>query len=278
MHLGFKRFTTLGSTLRKAGVVGFSSAAFLAFAISAEAGVNLVTNGDFSGNTGYGQLNSTANGNNASGIASLTDWTNYGYNFVFNALNAGTGVTSQYGPNDLALWSSNVTCHLCGYSGPATGNDALIASPDGGNFVGADPSYQTGALKQAISGLIAGDQYTLTFYYAGAQQVGYDGPTTEGWDVSLGSNSFSTNPILNDTSHSFTGWQTFTDTFIYSGGDGVLSFLPVGGPNASVPPFALLDGVSLSQTPEPGYLSIGFGIMGLMLVMGIMKSRKRIKA
>ncbi len=267
MDFGFKQNMTLGSTLRRAGLVGFSSAAFLAFAVSAQA--DLVQNGGFESNQGPGQLNGS--------ITSLLDWSNSGYNFLLTAATAASGVSSQYGTDDLGLWTSTGTCHGCGYSGPDVGNDPIGASPNGGYFVGADPSYLTGPLSQTINGLTVGDQYTLSFYYAGAQQVGYTGPTTEGWQVGLGNNLFAT-PVLSDASHSFTGWQRFSDTFTYSGGTNILSFLPVGGPDSSVPPFALLDGVSLSQTPEPGYLSVGFGIMALMLGAGIIKSRKRVKA
>jgi hypothetical protein len=55
----------------------------------------------------------------------------------------------------------------------------------------------------------------------------------------------------------------------------VLSFLAYG--NVQVPPFALLDGVSMTPTPtpEPGTLPLLF--TGLMGGLTVLRSRKRLK-
>ncbi len=51
-------------------------------------------------------------------------------------------------------------------------------------------------------------------------------------------------------SQSFAGWTNFTQIFTATSSSQVLSFLATGGP-LGLPPFALLDGVSLTEvTPE----------------------------
>jgi hypothetical protein len=102
----------------------------------------------------------------------------------------------------------------------------------------------------------------VSFYFAGAQQSGNTGPTTDQFLVSLGSQTLST-PVLNDPSHGFTGWQLENLTFTPTSTSEVLSFLAVGTPSG-VPPFALLDGVTVSAVPEPASLALlSTGLIGL---------------
>ncbi|OFA06876.1 PEP-CTERM sorting domain-containing protein [Duganella sp. HH101] len=209
---------------------------------AASASTELIVNGGFE--TGdYGQIN--WNGHQLSG------WTSNGYNFLFNGSNVDNGGTSgSYG--NLELWGPN--------NGASNG---LQASPVGGNFVAADGAFEMAPLQQTVNGLVAGQQYNLTFYWAGAQQSGFDGATTEQWQVSLGTQTQST-AIKNNVNHGFTGWQKETFTFTASGASEVLSFLAVGTP-AGVPPFSLLDGVSMVAVPEPqtwGMLGLGLGLVG----------------
>jgi hypothetical protein len=81
--------------------------------------------------------------------------------------------------------------------------------------------------------------------------------------------------VLNNASHGFTGWQYQTFTFTASGTSDLLSFLAVGTPSG-VPPFSLLDGVSLTQLPEPATWTML--ISGLMGVAGAARLRKRAKS
>jgi hypothetical protein len=196
---------------------------------------NLVTNGSFETlASGYGQLGYNTN---------VTGWTdrNNGYNFVFNSANVTSGVTGQYG--NLSLW------------GPGNGSaNGLTASPDGGNFIGADGAYNVGAITQTITGLTAGQQYSVSFFYGAAQQSGYTGPTTDKWTVSFGGQSLSTQ-VLSIASEGFSGWQYQTMTFTADGTSDVLSFLATGTPSG-VPPFALLDGVSMNAVPEPASVAL----------------------
>lgn len=240
----------------------------LTFSISAQAS-NLVTNGSFEITTN-GPNYQFESSHSSKPYTTATGWTSTNnnhnaYNFIFAAGAAdGSGATGQYG--SLKLW------------GPGTGsNNGLPAtSPDGGNFVAADGAFQNGAIHQTINGLTTGNSYDVSFWWAGAQQSGFTGATTEQWQVSLGGQTQST-VVLNNASHGFTGWQQTTLTFTADNTSDVLSFLAVGTPNG-VPPFVLLDGVTLnanSPVPEPGTLALlGSGLLG---GMGLLRSKSRSK-
>ena len=190
-----------------------------------------------------------------------------GYNFIFAAGTADTtGATGVYG--GLTLWGPN--------NGSANGLPP--SSPNGGNFVAADGDFQTEAITQTINGLKAGDKYTVSFYWAGAQQEGFTGPTTDAWIVGFGSATQET-PIVNNVSHGFTGWQHQSFTFTADGASDVLSFLAVGTP-AGVPPFSLLDGVSVNSVsaPEPGSVTLLVSLAGLLGGLGIRRFRKKAKS
>ena len=90
-------------------------AALILFGAGAKA--DLITNGNFSTSTGYGQIG--WNGN------SLTGWTTSGYNFLFPS----SGGTVNGSNGSLSLWS---------------GANGLGPSPDGGNYIGADGAYEVG--------------------------------------------------------------------------------------------------------------------------------------
>jgi hypothetical protein len=222
-------------------------------ALPAEA-TSLVLNGDFSlSSNGPGEFNTSQ--------TTLTDWTSSGYNFLFAS--GGADTTGSYTPQYsqyVKLWGPN--------DGSANGMPA--SSPYGGNFIGADGAYEVGAITQTISGLTSGDFYTVGFYWAGAQQTGYTGATTEQWQVSLGSSTQST-AVLNNVSQGFTGWQYQTFTYQATSSSEVLSFLAVGTPNGQ-PPFALLSDVTLLvQTPEPATVVVV--LSGLLVLAGVRRRR-----
>ena len=246
----------------------FRSTAFAAFvglamsfaAVGAKA-TNLVTNGSFEQLTGgIGQI-----GYNGSSL--LTGWTNgtdgsgnLGYNFVYSSGSADTtGANGDSG--NVKLWGPN----------DGSNNGLPATSPDGGNYIAADGAYQTAPISQTINGLTAGKQYTVSFWFAGAQQYGFNGVTTEKWLVSLGGTQLST-ATLTDPSNGFTGWQYTTLTFTAGASSQVLSFLAAGTPNGE-PPFTLLDGVSVYATPEPG--SVVMMLTGLV-AMGLLARRRQL--
>ncbi len=226
-----------------------------AMAFATAAGAQTVTNGGFESTSSptLAQLNF--------GGFSATGWTapadNANYDFIFNTATAST--TGDDGASGTVKLYSNVT-----------------ASPNGGNFLGSDPDYSPGgpdsttggaggAVSQTISGLTAGDKYVVSFDYAGAQQQGFSGATTEGWQVSLGSQTQET-ALLSNVSQGFTGWKADSLTFTATSASEVLSFLAEGTGGSGLPPFALLDGVSISSgVPEPAtwaMMLVGFGALG----------------
>ena len=234
-------FGSVGLILRRRRklVAALIPAIGLALLTSGSAQASLVTNGGFESTTsGNGQLGYNTN---------ATGWTVTGYSFVFAPGTADT--TGALGSIGTAyLW------------GPGDGSpNGLTVSPNGGNFVAADGDYNPGPISQTITGLTAGNSYNVDFFWAGAQANPIVGATTEQWQVSFGAQTQFT-PVANNVSEGFTGWMNETMTFTASGPSDVLTFLAVGTPSGA-PPFALLDGVSVNDVPEPsaGLLLGGFG-------------------
>jgi hypothetical protein len=250
---GFNR-TLFGRTLRQAAVAGLSALAWSTLTISARA--DLVTNGGFETTTnGPGEFDTS--------FTQAPGWTSSGYNFIFapGAADTTGSYTPQYNGN-LLLWGPNL----------GSNNGLPATSPAGGNYVAADGAFEVGAISQTINGLTVGDSYTLSFWWAGAQQDGFTGPNTEQWDVSLGSQTQFT-AVVDNASHGFTGWHYQTFTYTATSASEVLSFLALGTPNGE-PPFSLLDGVSLDPTavPEPGSMALMLGILGFMGGVAVFKS------
>jgi hypothetical protein len=224
------------------------SAASLAIALTVGTGANATSfvNGDFSQNTGTGEL-----GYNTS----LTGWSgNGGYNWVFATGTLDTtGAIGSYGK--LSFWGSN------------NGGLNTIGAPTlGGAYVVAlDGDFGVQPLTQSVSGLTVGDKYTLTFDVAFAQQYNYNGDTTQHVTASLGGQSFTT-ADFNLTSHGFSGWNVVTDTFTATATTETLSFLAYG--SQPVPPFTLISGVTFAPAAVPeastwAMMLIGFGGMGV---------------
>jgi hypothetical protein len=173
LNLRNNKITISTRALHKAALIGFSAVALSTLAISAHA--SLLFNGSFEETTnGAGQLGYNTD---AAYWTNLTDGSgNDGYNFIFSSGSAdSTGVTGQYG--NVQLW------------GPGNGsvNGLPASSPDGGNYLAADGAFHAGAITQTITGLVVGDEYTVGFWWAAAQQYTFNGATTEQWQVTLGS-------------------------------------------------------------------------------------------
>jgi hypothetical protein len=207
---------------------------------------NLVVNGSFESNGGNGQVGFNT---------SATGWTigNPSYTFLFAPGTADTsGANGQYG--FLGLW------------GPGNGsaNGLPATSPDGGYYIAQDSAFQQSPIQQTISGLTPGGSYTVSFWWGGAQQESFTGATYDQWQVSLGGQTQSTASV-SLASHGFSGWMSQSFTYTATSSTEVLSFFAAGGP-PGVPPFALLDGVTVnasSSTPEPATLTLlATGLMG----------------
>jgi hypothetical protein len=225
---------------------------------AAFAGPNLVTNGSFNSSvytvntqfgTAFGQTNQQG----------VTGWTgNNGYDLFFTSASASST------QNSVGQYSSTGLEKLYG---------PVPASPDGGSFIGLDGEQTVGVqggVSQTINGLIIGDSYQLSFDWGAGQVQSRTGMTTEQLQASLGGQSFLTS-VVNNPSGGFTGWMTQTFTFTANSTSELLSFLSIGTP-LGLPPMAVLDGVSLTQVPEPMSLALlSAGLIGL----GIVRSRRK---
>ena len=228
-------------SVKKIMVAAACGAATLALANPALA--DLIVNGGFETTTaGNGQL-----GYNTDATGWSVPAPNGSYAFVFAPGTADTtGANGEYG--GLSLW------------GPGNGSaNGLTASPNGGNFVALDSDFQIGALSQTVSGLTAGQTYAVSFYWGGAQQYTFTGPTTDQLLVSLGAQTLDTS-VISVASHGFSGWLAATLDFTATGSSETLSFLAEGTP-VGVPPFALLDGVSMNAVPETPTLLVSAFIL-----------------
>jgi hypothetical protein len=228
----------------------------IAAAVTAPVGTSradLITNGDFETNGGPGQigLNTTADGWSLAGSPN--------YTFLFtSAANAMAGATGEFG--SLALW------------GPDNGSaNGFTDSPNGGAFIAQDSAFQQSAIQQTITGLTVGQQYTLSFDWAAAQQSGFDGPSSSQWQVSLGSEEHDT-AFANIPGGGFSGWMHQSFTYTATADTEVLSFFANGSPQ--VPPFALLDSVTLTAIPEPSTMIASLTMFGLF---GTVWAYKRLK-
>ncbi|GGD99950.1 hypothetical protein GCM10011529_02650 [Polymorphobacter glacialis] len=113
----------------------------------------------------------------------------------------------------------------------------------------------------------------MSFEWAAAQQLNYPGATFESWQVSLldsqgaVTTDFRTDTVINPQG-GFQAWRSETFSFIASETAQTLRFWADGGPGG-VPPFALLDSVSVTAAvPEPAtwaMLVVGFGLVGATL-------------
>ena len=244
--------------LRKSRTLGLAVLALLALTVSHSAfATNLVVNGGFETTTnGANYQFESSHANHP--YTTATGWTstNNGhnaYNFIFAPGVADTtGATGQFG--NLQLWGPN----------NGSNNGLPATSPDGGNYVAADGAFQNGAISQTINGLVVGNSYDVSFWWAGAQQESFTGATTEQWKVTLGNQAQFT-VVLNNANHGFTGWRQDTFTYKATSTSEVLSFFAVGTPTG-VPPFVLLDGVSLNASvPEPETLTMmATGLVGMI--------------
>lgn len=179
-------------------------------------------------------------------------------------------------------------------------------SPVGGNFVEADgnPSFESG-FNQTITGLTPGKTYTLSFYQAASQQLGFASglATTERWIISLGTSGLSlrgggpVDPVYGPTdvyystdsnadieasqlmttpSAGVTPWQYVSVNLKADSTTDLLSFLAWGdnGSTINLPPIVFLSGVNSPNvtTPEPASASL---LVIVLLALGVVIWRRR---
>jgi hypothetical protein len=257
--------------------------------------VELISNGDFSlnnltalvpsgvTNTGYAGV-----GNGVGTAATATDWvfapasvnatheslvwlsaTGTTYSKNLNILGGGSGVHKLYGTAPLNL--------------PGGGSGFFLAA-DG------DRDYGT-KFSQTLAGLIAGEQYNVSFYQAAGQQNGLDGHTTEWWEVSLGGSVAQLSTVMSPPeitvkgitkATGVSGWQQENLTFTAGSTNQLLSFFANGTPSGK-PPIALLSNVSVqgrssltATVPEPAdYVGtlLGMGVVGILVKSRLAKQK-----
>lgn len=207
-------------------LVGLLALGIAGASAPAHVGTNLVVNGDFEQTTLPTSSQMLSN--------NVTGWSTSGYNFLYlpGTADQGGAQTIQYG-----------CCTKLWGPGDGSNNGFTATSPTGGNFIGADGAYEVGAITQTVMGLTIGTNYTLSFWWAAGQQQGFTGATTEAWNVSFGTQNYSTATVTTPNM-GFTPWRLEMVAFQASTASQVLSFRAAGTP-AGQPPFSLLDGISV---------------------------------
>jgi hypothetical protein len=249
--------------------------------------------------------------------ANLTDWTVKGFALLFgpnpsspSGTNAdfGTGADNQFvspGAGGFCLYGPGA----CGGNVPPSVQsppNRLSLGPSGGNFLALDGeqgaishsgvactgggscSYEVQAsISQTITGLKVGVPTTVDFNWAAGQQATFPGGTFSQLQVSLCPTSDLAScptadklltPEISNPHRGFQQWRNGDFTFDPSTSTEVLTFLAIGRPNP-LPPFALLDGKSLSLTqqtvgvPEPGTGPLL--LIGLAAMAGLAYRRRR---
>lgn len=234
---------------------------------------NLITNGSFENFAGAGLSSQQLLQTGGTGTA-YSGWaTTSGYAFIVTPNQAINGFGGPSGT--VQLWSPTVGS-VTGNGG--SGSIAITSSPDGGSFFAMDPTYptNTGVLTQSLTGLIVGSTYTLSFYQAAGQQKGFDALSgfTNTWTVTAtDSNSHvdlnQTASALTVANHTFSGWTQVTMSIVATTASMTLQFFAASSVGSGQPPFAMLDGVSLtknaSAVPEPtAMLLLGSAFAGLL--------------
>jgi hypothetical protein len=223
---------------------------------------NLITNGDFTNVTnGLGQITTDGGQGLNTNITSAVGWITSGYNMVLSV--ADQSVNTQYGTGNLGLWDN------------ANAGNGWNGKAPTGNMLALDGDYYTSPVSQTISGMTAGQKYTVNFNYAFAQQSGFYGATVQSLTVNIGNgdiwHTFATvtTPDYNLPSQGFSGWAKDSLTFTAASSTQVLSFLGHG--NLPVPPFALVSNVSMVAVPNP---EAGAGLFMLAVFGGLAFTRR----
>jgi hypothetical protein len=254
-----------------------------------------LTNGSFEGFSGSNQQLNNSN---------YSPWqTSSGYTFIVTpsqAINGFGGGLQLYSPTANSPYSP---------FGQVTGNGGLgtipiTSSPDGGSFLAVDPSYQNtttvngnnntpAATYQTITNLVNGYTYTVSFWAAAGQQKGFNLLTTENnnWTVAEYAANSGSAPVcgtsgeqcqtagtISVTNHAFSGWVQQQVSFVANATSMTLAFIASSNVNSGQPPFAMLDGVTVSQNttvPEPATAAMLLAGLGGLVAA---RRRARVKA
>lgn len=246
----------------------------LAATLPAGAATNYVSNGDFETSTpknlatfptsagGIGQIDQ---------IVDLSGWTKTvpndgsgGFAFVIDANadnkapgasypNQGGGFPSIFSPGS----SSNIFLWGPGFSTNPVSN-GFTGSPNGGKFLAAFGDFGRSKVSQTVTGLTAGNQYTLSFEYAGSQATDNTGDTQQYWSFDLPTGTQNLTQWINP-SQGFTDWRTYSTTFTATDSFFTLGFEPFGastGGPGELSPVLLLDNVQVVDFTPPTPTSV----------------------
>jgi hypothetical protein len=286
--------------LQTLALAGLLATALTTFVPAAHA--TTLFNGTFTGTTG-------TFGSAGGGLNTLNDYTTGGNltSWAISDVNSSSGLAVLYYTGNQGSTSTNgdgvnVTGRFGNFSVYDPGNVASATptggaipnmSPGGGNFIAADGAvgYQV-AIYQTLTSLNPGASYSVTFWYAAAQQYTFTGNTTEGWQVSMENAAQLTQVAANGTTiqdtpaqaggglaqGSFQTWAQETFTFTAASATQVLTFLSLGTPSGQ-PPVDFLSDVVLTSTPEPGSMGmLGAGLVSLAGLLRMRRNRMRNRA
>lgn len=171
-----------------------------------------------------------------------------------------------------------------------SGGPTITASSNGGNFLAWENAGNTCGcyIYQTITGLSSGQQYTITFQQAGAVwNGGASVQTSDNWKVGwattaansvLAANQQTSTAMINKASPNagwgFTGWLQQQITVTATATSMVLSFMANHPTGVSQPPFALLDGVTISSTAVPEPVSATLFLAGLGGLAALRRRRR----
>ena len=168
--------------------------------------------------------------------------------------------------------------NVCGSTGVQGDTNFWVSpgpSPNGGNFFASDGDSRFNMpLTQTLT-LPSPGTYTVSFYQAAAQLQPLTGATTEQWQVCLGTEC-QDSTLMSNASHGDVPWMSQSLTFTAPSTTEVLSFLAMG--SIGLPPFVLLDGVSVDQggtLPEPAAVTlVGIGLLAIPIARRVLRHRR----
>jgi hypothetical protein len=269
----------LRSNLLRAAVPSVTA---LAFAVTVAMSANAATLPTYAGIDPGGKTGELSNSGYSGITGTQAGFTNVstatGYNFVYAAGSEGGN------PGNGNTCGTHAACADSEYGNGLSGV-GMWSIPTGGTgaFLALDSDYNTSgtnigtAVQETVSTLVAGDNYTITFDTADAQQNTYLGASQDEVKICLGTQCYTTANVL-DASEGSTPWAAQSFVFTASSTSETLTFLGVGGSSptlgSNVPAFALVDNLQISapsSTPEPNSLILlGTGLAGLG---GLVRSR-----